>query len=292
MKNYAELQYICPNCFSQRNVNDVLFLRNAVKRAPDYRKCRFWRVMNPDKPLPQYIRSLADWRAYPEDQRVLREGVVTGVVDFNGDLMNRRICPECHYPTAGPGDRELLTLFWTDDGADEERGEKFFSALEKPEGKWAVEKLPADPDWALLTYEKATKDGLTLKAPLGLKNGDRLPDAGLLERYIQGCNAAVVWVKIAEGEIGDLSAVATLRRLSAADGSCDGINPRPTAVFLLTGEQPQDLAAWLKEHHRNLFNALNSLFLQFQVFDWRDGAPEAVEEAADWLLQASFGTQG
>lgn len=296
MSDFAQLQYICPNCFSQKTVNDVLFCRNAVKAKPDYRKRYFWHVLHPRLDGPENARCFADWRTYPANQRLLREKIVLGVTDYAGDTLTQRVCPECHYPTANPWDLTLLLLPWTETGVDCGRGMEFFNALGQSKHGWQVDMLQADPEQALMPYVRAAFADTFMQLPIGLIDGDRVLDEGLLTRYVQASSAAIVWLKLDPADCGeaaaDLEAIRVLLDLSEIGGSRgDGIE-RPTVIFLdadeTLPEQPLELKQWLEERHHNLLNALNMLFMRFCTFVWHENYAETAEKAAGWLLQTSF----
>lgn len=286
MNDFATLHYTCPNCFAQRAVNDVLFRRNAVKRGPDYRKRYFWHTLHPELPGPEDTRGLADWRSYPVAQRLLRDEIVLGVTDYNGDALQQRVCPECHYPTAHPLEHTLLLLPWSDEGVDFARGQEFLKALASG-GRWQLEALQADAERVLMPYLKAAdREQRSIQLP-GAMNAD------LLARYQQAGNASVLWLDLEapgpDGAAADLGAIDVLLRLSEVGGARGERIARPTAVFLCAEEPlPETPEQWLRETHHNLLNALNALFLRFQLFPWQKGPSATAERAAAWLVQAAL----
>ncbi len=289
MINASELKYLCPNCFRLKTVNDVLFMRNAVKKGPDHIKRRYWRAFHSGEVVHNSTRCLADWRTYPQDMRIVRSGVVTGVIDYNGDRLEKRFCPDCRYSVYDPMAKTVWPLFWDSDGADIEFGKKAFGALRD----WKTELISADPRYSLIDRMRAESPKETMmELPLGLIKDGRPVDEAAFDRYCRFSNAAVILVRLDNIDDGlpaaDYNAIDTLLAFTAIDGARGERTFRPTTVLIDADDgrsvERNELNEWLKEYHHNFMNSLHALFGNNGVFIKSD-----LGSALEWLAEAANG---
>lgn len=287
MMKASEIKYLCPNCFNLKTVNDVMFMRSAVKKGPDHVKRRYWELFHPASTANDNTRCLADWRSYPEDMRIIRNGVVTGINDYNGDELRIRICPDCRFPTGNPMSDSVVILFWDEKGADLELGEKAIRALHG----WIVEELPADPNRALLDRIRAVSpEGAAIELPIGLVNKNGPLDEAVFNRYIRFSGAAAIMVKLekpgANGLAADLAAIDTLLSFTETVGFRGEITLKPAAVFInaspTTPETRAELIDRLEVEHHNFMNSLGALIAKHKLF-----FSSELDRGLKWLFDAA-----
>ncbi|MCD8144612.1 MAG: hypothetical protein LUD79_04655 [Oscillospiraceae bacterium] len=287
MSDFAQLQYVCPNCFTQRAVNDVLFQRNVRRNVPDIPKLRFWNGLHPGGEFVPTTRCTADWRQYPVSQREVQQDVVTALRDYNGDRLTVRICPECDYPTASPMDESLLLLSWGAQGMDFDQAQTFFQALSAPESGFSMERLPADVEQRAMEYIRVAANGGCLLFPCGLAQISGAEE--LKVRYAHRANAALLWLRLEAGgpQTADYDAVQTVLSYTEACGEWGMFNLRPVAVLLSGDAIPENRDAvqgWLEQEHHNLFNALGANLGSWTALNWQAQNGPSAKAVAEWLL--------
>lgn len=295
MMKYNDLRYICPNCFCQRAVNDVLFRRDVVnKTIPDPRKTARWKkIYGISGENICCTQGLADWRIYPESQRLVSDDMVLGIIDYSGDRLTQRICPECHYPTDSIMEYVLRVVPWSTNGFDLNAGEVFLNRI-ADSLKQEVQYLAPNPETRLMPYKLVTlNNNVRVQLPTGICNNKGIVDSQLSERYFKTSNAVVVFIDFsdADTENDDLALVDSLLDYSETQGFRGSFIDCPTVFIInrtLDNEQSNNSAEeWLQEEHRNLFNAVQGIFLQYKVFF----SDIDYAEAASWLSSVSVGVE-
>lgn len=284
-------RYVCPNCFSQRAANDVLFFRNTLSCTPNRRKLQYWRRFHPETsagaPARDDHRCLADWRLYPAERRLVREGLVEGLRDYSGDELRLRVCPECGYRVRDVQIPWIHPLFWSARGVDLHLGEQLLSEL-------GGHRMSALPGVVLLDRVRASlADGTVIQLPTGLWRNGKPLDPGVFQRYLRFSNAAVLCLDLdattGGKPVADYGATETLLGFTELDGYRGAPTLRPSAVLLQTAGQDADRASLtdlLAVPHRNLSNALNLMLKNHRVFlRGRD----SIAEMFQWLAEAVKG---
>lgn len=284
-------RYVCPNCFSQRAANDVLFFRNVLSRTPDRRKLQYWRRFHPEAPDGTPARDdylcLANWRLYPAERRLVREGLIEGLRDYSGDELRLRVCPECGYRVRDVQIPWIHPLFWSARGVDLGLGEQLLSEL-------GGHRMSALPGVILLDRVRASlADGTVIQLPTGLWRNGKPLDPGVFQRYQRFSNAAVLCLELdattGGKPVADYGANETLLGFTELDGYRGAPTIRPTAVLLQTADRdadPHSPADLLSVRHRNLSNALKLMLKNHSVF-FR--GRDSVAEMFQWLAEAVKG---
>lgn len=280
-----EYQYICKNCFSRRDCNDVLFGGElTADLAPDRRKELCWRELHPESGGLRCGQRMVDWRMLPMSHRVLKGEAVAGVLDYSGKTFSCRICPDCHYPLRGERDG-LVLLPWSKNGYDPALGEKFLCNLEHT-GRWRVQSRDPDADQALLPLLACiqTDSAGALLLPLGIEDSTGAFSDRILQHYFSNSMGTLLYLKLRDRS--DIEAVNVLLDYTQLDGERGETTRRPTAVLLEREKplprEPVLLQETLEREHKSFYNALRATLKVSSLF-----AAQDAQQAALWLLASA-----
>ena len=281
-------KYLCPNCFDLRPINDVRFRRNVRRTVPDIPKLRLWRQLHPEGEPPACGRCAADWRQYPACQRGLEEnGVIRSLRDYNGDLLEVRICPACGFPLPSLEKPAAVLLSWGPEGTEEQRAAALFDALSA--AGWPAEYLPADPEERLLARRVLPAGGGEIQFPIGPAGMADTCAATTL--HAQRANLALLWLAPERGENpDDFLAIRTVLDYTEGTGARGMPTDRPVVACFEGDDLPAEnaeLNGFLKAKHRNLWNCLEAYLTNRVSVRW--AGPDSAAAIADLLTMQLTG---
>jgi hypothetical protein len=298
MDEMKERQYICPNCFAQRHWNDVHFRRNVLRQVPDLRQSQLYHCAHPQEALPSDSYALADWRSYPQGQRMVSEGAIVGLTDYNGDTLTTRVCPSCHYPLYQLDGKNVTLLPWQRDQIAFDKATQLLEALGEGGEGWELARQTPDPYHRALTYLQVRgPGGGVLQYPEGLWDADQKRLSGLIRSYHQRSNGGLVWIRLEHTQDYDpehpelrldLDGIWALERYAEAIGAPNFSTQRPTVYFMVVSapmaRDEELLHRCLKEEHVALLNGIQVLTPNHLILPWIKGDGPLARRAAEWML--------
>ncbi len=299
MSHLYESQYVCPNCFTQRNINNVFFRRNQMVNRYDERMLNIQsriagekKSNEEDADTEKKSYSLLRWQEVEVACRNVQDGVVFAVQDFNGDLLQTRVCSDCHYPLPPIGAAQVTLLPWANNGVDFTQAARLLNTLASEPLNLPADVTQEDDLNVALAYCVVQTPAGILRYPIGLQTAGDALDRTLLDNYITRANVAALWLEAEpaqeEEQCLDLEAMDSLDRYQQARSSGVMESLRPTVCFVRLAEENVDLMTELRRSHKRLLRAINFCFPSCLILPWRDGDAEIAWKAAGWMMESQM----
>ena len=280
-----EYQYLCPNCLEQRGKNEVLFRRNRIRPVPDLARCRLQRYLQSEENLQKTSWALADWRQYPAGNRMLENGRLVSLKDYDGEILNQRVCPACHCLLPSLATPFSCLLSWKNRGPEYKRCLTLLHLAAQSQGWTSGGEGPAAETF--LKYESiVSESGAVLYFPIGLQ--ERKTPRMIhewVDRWIHRANQAIVWLNLDQIPESIYAVENYAKAICATSFASD----RPT-VYLLETEDPSLTSAdalqeKMEDSGRILLQNIQLVSgEQYRILPWSEAVSKAsARQAVEWL---------
>lgn len=285
-------KYLCSQCFTTHYRNDVLFATNRVSHRYDLRQVRLRYALQPRERFVEWCRKgrnlvLADWRYFGSGERTVADGVVTGVRDVNGELLRRRVCPQCHCAILPD---MILLAGWNHTGVDTVTVRAMLDSARRS-GGYRCERVMQEDLQQVLEYEICSRTGTDIcyGVPVGLEDAASEETEKYIRAYMSGAHAAVLSLELKPYDGAPDLALDADEAEEDADAFLDMLGyvgdplEKPVVVILNgipAGYNPQQL---LEQHARPLLNRLQLSLKNLRFLVGADDPAANARQALEWI---------
>ena len=281
-------KYLCSQCFTTHYRNDVLFATNRMTHRYDLRQARLRYALQPREQFEAWCRKgqnlvLADWRYFGSEERTVADGVVTGVRDVNGELLRRRVCPQCHCAILPD---MILLAGWNHTGVDTVTVRAMLDSAAQS-GGYRCERVLQEDLQQVLEYEicSRTGAGACYGVPVGLEDAASEETEKYIRAYMNGAHAAVLSLElkncdeVLDADEAEEDTDTFLEMLGYVGDPLE----KPVVVILNgipAGYNPQQL---LEQQARPLLNRLQLSLKNLRFLVGADDPAANARQALEWI---------
>lgn len=281
--------YLCGQCFTPHQKNDVLFGTNRVCTSCDVRQAVHRRAFDSPENYETWCRKgesriLLDWKDFPASHWRIRGGVLQQVQENTGVWFGQRVCPSCH--SAVEEVQRTLLVGWSTRGMD-----MVWAANLLLQGGWEALPSPTDNRENVLEYARFLHGGwgTVLAVPVGLRQDRDGYVAACVKRC--GLHAACALLRLELPAMVDLQSRQQVETGAAQDVFSNFLEfagyvgqqlTLPTAVLVEGLAAGEDVQEQLKQHATQLFNRLQNCLKKPLLVGW-DGQAATAQRIGDWL---------